>query len=176
MNTEKTESGYKSILKGDGIVRLHFLVDFMKMTGHSVESLSSTLGYKSRQAVYHWFVNDDVKMERLYELFDRCGYDITFSLVPKKAKKSGPAELSIELEEDNAECDSRLSFLYNAIRKSRMTYDELAKKTGVKSRITVYHWLTAADNCKISQAYLIADALEMKMKIDIKKRKKKQSL
>lgn len=171
MNTEKKSAGYKSILNGDGVVRLLFLVDFMKRTGHSVESLSAVMGYKSRQAVYHWFVNDDVKMERLYELFDKCGYDVTFSLVPKEQKNAGPAEVTMDMEEEEQKFDTRLAFLYNAIRKARISYDKLAEKTGVKSRITVYHWLKGADNCKISQAYKIADALEMRMKIDIRKKR-----
>lgn len=173
MSAENKTAGRRNFLDGEGIVNLRFLIEFMKRTGHTTESLSNAMGYKSRQAVYHWLKNDDVKVGNIISLFNNLGYEIKFSLVPREDKIEGPAEVTMITEEvlqDNG-FDSRLAFLYNAVMRSPKTYDTLAKEMGLKSRITVYHWLKEADNCKLSQVYKCAEALELKLKIEIEPEK-----
>ena len=173
MNAEDKTTGRRNFLDGEGVVNLRFLIEFMKRTGHTTETLSSAMGYKSRQAVYHWLKNDDVKIGNVITLFNNLGYEIKFSLVPRDGKIEGPAEVIMVTEEVQQESnfDSRLAFLYNAFMRSPKTYDTLAKEMGLKSRITVYHWLKEADNCKLSQVYKCAEALEQKLKIEIEPQK-----
>ena len=171
MNREKGTSGRNKFLKGDGVKNLQFLVEFMKRTGHNTESLSKAMGYKSRQTVYHWLRNDDVNIGNIYELFDRCGYTIRFSLVPRDEIIEGHAVISMVTQDNETPYDSKLSFLYNAIMRSSYTYDSLAENLGLKSRITIYHWLKEADNCRMSHVYKCAEALDMKLKIEIEPKK-----
>lgn len=167
MSTDKKASGRTNFLEGEGITNLRFLIEFMKRTGHTTETLSNAMGYKSRQAVYHWLRNDDVKIGNIITLFNSCGYDIRFSLIPKEDRIEGPAEVTMVTDQVQHDCDSRLAFLYNAVMRSPKSYEVIAKELGLKSRITVYHWLKEADNCKLSQIYKCADVLGLKLKIEI---------
>ena len=83
------------------VSNLKFLVDFMDATGMTTTDVANKIGLTSRQSVYHWLVTDDVKYSNIIKFFDACGYDISFSFVPKMRKKVSNTEVSIVLHEDD---------------------------------------------------------------------------
>jgi hypothetical protein len=167
MNTEKKSSGKRKFLNGEGGLRLKFITEFMNRTGHTTPSIAQAMGYKSRQTVFHWLDKDDMKMSKCYELFDACGYRIRFAMVPKTYNKIDcTAEVTMVTEDPVNDDDKRLAFMSRAIAKTDITQEALAQKLG-RRRTAIHHWLNEVDDCMISQVYETAEALGMKVTIDI---------
>lgn len=167
MNTEKKTSGRRKFLNGDGGMNLKFVTEFMNRTGHTTTSIAEKMGYKSRQTVFHWLDKDDMKISKCYELFEACGYTIRFSMVPKsEGVIDCTAVVNMVTEDAPRPGDRRLGFMSRAIAKTNMTHEELAKALG-RRRTAIHHWLNEVDDCMISQVYETAEALGMKVTIDI---------
>ena len=167
MNTDNKKSGRRKFLNGEGGVRLRFVAEFMNRTGNTTTSIAELMGYKSRQTVFHWLDKDDMKMSKCYELFDACGYRCWFSMVPvEEVKIDCTADVSITIEDSPRPEDRRLSFLARAIEKSGMTQEAVARAIGMR-RTAIQHWLNEVDDCMVSQVYETAEAIGMKVKINI---------
>ena len=167
MNTENKTSGRRKFLNGDGGKRLMFIAEFMNRTGNTTTTIAHLMGYKSRQTVFHWLDKDDMKMSKCYELFDACGYKITFSLIAKnEVKIDCTADVVMMTEDKPLPGDKRLSFMARAIARSGMTQETVAKSVGLR-RTAIQHWLNEVDDCLVSQVYDTAEVLGMKVKINI---------
>jgi DNA-binding XRE family transcriptional regulator len=167
MNTENKTSGRRKFLNGDGGMRLRFIAEFMNRTGNTTTTIANLMGYKSRQTVFHWLDKDDMKMSKCYELFDACGYRITFSMTAKSdVKIECMADVVMMTEDRPLPGDRRLSFMARAIAKSGMTQEAVAKALGMR-RTAIQHWLNEVDDCLVSQVYETAEVLGMKVKISI---------
>ena len=167
MNTENKTSGRRKFLNGDGGMRLRFIAEFMNRTGNTTTTIANLMGYKSRQTVFHWLDKDDMKISKCYELFDACGYRITFSMTAKSdVKIECMADVVMMTEEKPLPGDRRLSFMARAISKSGMTQEAVAKALGMR-RTAIQHWLNEVDDCLVSQVYETAEVLGMKVKINI---------
>ena len=167
MNTDSKTSGRRKFLNGDGGRRLRFVAEFMNRTGNTTTTIAQQMGYKSRQTVFHWLDMDDMKMSKCYELFEACGYRCTFSLVRKEEGRIDcEADVTMTTEDRSLPGDRRLSFLANAIAKSGMTQEAVAKAVGLR-RTAIQHWLNEVDDCLVSQVYETAEVIGMKVKINI---------
>ena len=167
MDTENKTSGRRKFLNGDGGKRLMFIAEFMNRTGNTTTTIAQQMGYKSRQTVFYWLDKDDMKMSKCYELFDACGYKITFSMIAKsEVKIDCTADVVMMTEDKSKPGDKRLSFLARAISKSGMTQEAVAKAVGLR-RTAIQHWLNEVDDCLVSQVYETADVIGMKVKINI---------
>ena len=167
MDTENKTSGRRKFLNGDGGKRLMFIAEFMNRTGNTTTTIAQQMGYKSRQTVFYWLDKDDMKMSKCYELFDACGYKITFSMIAKsEVKIDCTADVVMMTEDKPKPGDKRLSFLARAISKSGMTQEAVAKAVGLR-RTAIQHWLNEVDDCLVSQVYDTAEVLGMKVKISI---------
>ena len=144
------------------VARLRFLVDFMKAAGVSTGQAAELMGV-SRQAVWHWFAKDDMKVSQVYRLFELCGYVIHFEL-EKEAVESG-LPVSVSMSVANPDGVSRLAFLKSALDRHNVSRDSLAAKLNV-GKATVYNWFKA-DDCFISYVYDIAVAEGMRLAIRI---------
>ena len=144
------------------VARLRFLVDFMKAAGVSTGQAAELMGV-SRQAVWHWFTKDDMKVSQVYRLFELCGYVINFEL-EKEAVESG-LPVSVSMSVANPDGVSRLAFLKSALDRHNVSRDSLAAKLNV-GKATVYNWFKT-DDCFISYVYDIAVAEGMRLAIRI---------
>ena len=167
MNTENKTSRRRKFLNGDGGMRLRFIAEFMNRTGNTTTTIANLMGYKSRQTVFHWLDKDDMKISKCYELFDACGYRITFSMTAKSdVKIECMADVVMMTEDRPLSGDRRLSFMARAIAKSGMTQEAVAKALGMR-RTAIQHWLNEVDDCLVSQVYETAEVLGMKVKINV---------
>lgn len=148
-------------------MRLRFIAEFMNRTGNTTTTIAQQMGYKSRQTVFYWLDKDDMKMSKCYELFDACGYKISFTMIPKnEVKIDCTAEVIMMTADRSLPGDRRLSFMARAISQSGMTQEAVAKAIGMR-RTAIQHWLNEVDDCLVSQVYETADAIGMKVKINI---------
>ena len=141
---------------------LRFLVDFMKAAGVSTNQAAELMGV-SRQAVWHWFAKDDMKLSQIYRLFELCGYRITFELDKETPQNSLPVVVTMSVV--NPAGLQRLGFLKAALDKHDITKESLAEKINV-GKATLYNWFKS-DDCFISYVYAIAVAEDMKLSIRI---------
>lgn len=141
---------------------LRFLVDFMKAAGVSTNQAAELMGV-SRQAVWHWFAKDDMKLSQIYRLFELCGYRITFELDKETPQNSLPVVVTMSVM--NPAGLQRLGFLKTALDKHDITKESLAEKINV-GKATLYNWFKS-DDCFISYVYAIAMAEDMKLSIRI---------
>lgn len=157
---ETDKTGYR-----DGqwkVVHLGFLIDFMNAAGLSTTSLAERLGL-SRQAVWHWFSRDDMKLSQIYRLFETCGYRIEFSLVKDSPQNGLPVCVTMAVNPPQAK--ARLDFLRIALDRYVPSKEALAQKIGV-GKATLYNWFKA-DDCFLSYVYAVAVAEEMRLSIKI---------
>ena len=169
-----------------GIVRLRFLVDFLKASGVSKARVAEKM-VLTRQAVHHWFVRDDMKMSQIYSLFEKFGYAIAFSLGDGSSAlytsgQSGQSDCMVgpDLVESISRrpdvtvtmtltpCDSRpnLAFMRAALEANSITREALAERLQI-SRATVYNWFKA-DDCFLSYIYAAASATGLHLSIHIR--------
>ena len=141
---------------------LRFLVDFMKAAGVSTNQAAELMGV-SRQAVWHWFAKDDMKLSQIYRFFELCGYRITFDLDKETPQNSLPVVVTMSVV--NPAGLQRLGFLKAALDKHDITKESLAEKINV-GKATLYNWFKS-DDCFISYVYAIAVAEDMKLSIRI---------
>lgn len=167
------------------IVRLKFLVDFLKASGVSKVQVAEKMGL-TRQAVHHWFVRDDMKMSQIYSLFEKFGYGIEFSLdggssvvddlstsAPKCCASSpvGPASISsqpavaVTMTLLPQESRPNLAFLKSALEGNSISKDTLAERLQI-GRATVYNWFKS-DDCFLSYIYAAASATGLRLSIRI---------
>ena len=144
------------------VTRLKFLVDFMKAAGVTTGQVAELMGV-SRQAVYHWFVKDDMKMSQVYRLFELCGYRIVFGLDKEVARGRFPVNVTMNVK--NPAGPQRLAFLKSAMDCHNVSKESLAVSIGV-GKATLYNWFKT-DDCFLSYIYAIAVAEEMSLTIRI---------
>lgn len=144
------------------VARLRFLVDFMKAAGLTTVKLADLMGV-SRQAVYYWFVKDDMRMSQIYRIFELCGYIIHFELQGEMPQSVLPVVINMSVV--NPDGHRRLAFLKSALERHSITRDRVAEKIGV-GKSTVYNWFKE-DDCFISYVYDIAMAENMRLAIRI---------
>ena len=142
---------------------LKFLLDFMDKTGLSMKEVGESVGL-SRQAVYYWFVKDDVKISNIYALFDKLGYCIDFRYERKKAKKDSSVTETViySRPEDRV----RLGFINTAMKEFDFSKGDIAEKLEL-GITTVYFWFKQ-DDCFFSHVCSIAKVLDLKLKIEIR--------
>lgn len=147
------------------VKNLRFLVDFMDETQMTTTDLASKIGL-SRQSVFLWIRKDNCKMSSLYELFDKCGYNLTVSL--DKSGKKETQYVDWEIGVTTPPGEKRLSFLADAIEKYRIFKVDIANKVDVTPS-TLYMWFKN-DDCFIDQIVQIAECfgLELKFKYTLK--------
>lgn len=169
------------------IVRLKFLVDFLKASGISKVQVSEKM-LLTRQSVHHWFVRDDMKISQIYVLFERFGYNIEFSIGGNGLsdlydwETSGQSDymtgqVSAETISNQPDVtvtmtlkphDSRpnLLFLRSALDRSSISKETLAERLQI-GRATVYNWFKA-DDCFLSYIYAAASAIGLSLSIRIR--------
>lgn len=142
-----------------------FISEFLIQTGTPKYVAAAKAGI-SRQALYHWFSQDDAMLSSVEKLIGACGYTVRFELVRLGASiNSGAAELTIVHRSEETD-GSRLAFLDSAIKRYGIVRKEAAELLGV-GYTTLHHWFRA-DDLYISYIYKIAKAygLNVKIKID----------
>ena len=144
------------------VVRLRFLVDFMKAAGVATNQVAELMGV-SRQAVYHWFVKDDMKMSQIFHLFELCGYRIVFGLEKEATQNNLPVTVTMSVK--NPAGPQRLAFLKYALDRHNISKESLAAKLNV-GKATLYSWFKT-DDCFLSYIYAIAQAESMHLSIRI---------
>lgn len=144
------------------VARLRFLVDFMKAAGIATGQAAELMGV-SRQAVWHWFAKDDMKVSQICRFFDLCGYRISFDLEKEAAVSDLPVTVTMSVV--NPEGPQRLAFLKAALDRHDISRESLAAKLNV-GKATVYNWFKS-DDCFLSYIYDIAVAEDMKLAIRI---------
>lgn len=142
--------------------RLKFLADFMKAAGLTTNYVAELMGL-SRQAVWHWFAKDDMKMSQIYRLFELCGYRILFGLDKEVPGNGLPVKVTMSVI--NPDGPQRLSFLKTALDRHDISRESLAGKLNV-GKATLYNWFKA-DDCFLSYIYAIAVAEGMSLSISI---------
>ena len=142
--------------------RLKFLADFMKAAGLTINYVAELMGL-SRQAVWHWFAKDDMKMSQIYRLFELCGYRILFVLDKEVPGNGLPVKVTMSVI--NPDGPQRLSFLKTALDRHDISRENLAGKLNV-GKATLYNWFKA-DDCFLSYIYAIAVAEGMSLSISI---------
>ena len=144
------------------VARLRFLVDFMKAAGVTTGRAAELMGL-TRQAVYHWFVKDDMKMSQVYKLFELCGYRIVFEMEGESLQNELPVSVSMSVI--CPEGTQRLAFLKTAFDRYNVSKESLAEKLNV-GKATLYNWLKS-DDCFLSYVYAIAVAEGWRLAIRI---------
>lgn len=144
------------------VARLRFLVDFMKASGVTTMRVAELMGL-SRQAVWHWYVKDDMKLSQVYRLFELCGYRIIFELEGGQSPNELPVTVSMSVV--SPEGTQRLAFLKSALDRYNVSKESLAAKLNV-GKATLYNWLKS-DDCFLSYIYAIAVAEGWRLSIRI---------
>lgn len=145
------------------VVHLKFLVDFMDAAGLTMTDLSAKMGIV-RQTVYHWLVNDDMKLSLVHRLFDSCGYEIVFSYLKEDTPEHIPVTVDMTvLPPDNPK---RLAFMDTALKRCGLDRVALAERLHI-GKSTVYHWFRT-DDCFISYIYKVAELTGLRLAIRIR--------
>ena len=145
------------------VVRLRFLVDFLKASGLATGQVAELMGI-TRQSVYHWLAKDDMKLSTVYSLFERAGYRIDFSY--ESEDRVDDANVVVSMQVLPPVGGARLFFLKRLLQEMNISNEELAVRLGV-GRATVYHWFKA-DDCMVSSLHSIAATTGRRLQITIR--------
>ena len=129
-----------------GDKKLQFLRSFMETNGISKIDLARVMGV-SAQNIFVYFKRDDMKLSYAQEIFDKFGYNLTFSLEKEQQSTQG---VIIDI--------LRVAFALYDIKRTTVAEDLGLNITGVN------RWFRV-DDMSISYIFKIAELYGLKVRI-----------
>lgn len=159
--------------------RLHPLAAFILPREQSIYSLGERTGIP-RTSIGLYFTNDNISVSKLMRIVSAYpGATLVWKMTGKKAGTddittrvtASSATIKKEAKEPTKETDPsrRLAFIQDLMQDNKTNQRELARKAKLDPQ-SVYYYLTLTDDCKLSMAERLVNALGYTLRLELEPR------